>query len=103
MLFGQGHRRIEADDREVARHVQDGLNDRLTHLCLQIIELSGVIPREGCSVIAVIDIAHVARLVVAALKDNRRVGPVIIMILQIDPYARIIRKIFRVEGIRRIR
>ena len=68
MLLGQRHRRVEADDREIARHVQDGLNDRFAHFGFGVIELRGVVPREGCAVVAVIDIADIARLMITALE-----------------------------------
>jgi hypothetical protein len=50
--------------------------------------LSGIVPREGCAVVAVIDVTHVAGLMIAALKDNCGIGLIVIMIFEINAYTR---------------
>ena len=70
MLLCQCHGGIEADDREIARHMQDGLNDRFAYFRFRVIELGRVVPREGGAVVAVIHIAHIARMTVKALEDD---------------------------------
>ena len=44
MFFGQGHGGVKADDREFARHVQNGLNDGFSHFRVEVVQLGGVIP-----------------------------------------------------------
>ncbi len=67
VLFGKRHRRIEADNREVARHVQDGLNDGLAHFGFEIVQLGGIVPGHRSAIVAMIDVAHVARPAVNAV------------------------------------
>src|SRR6185436_9208203 len=62
MFLGESHRRIKADDREISRHMQDGLNDGFAYFSLGIIKLRCVIPWEGGAIVTVIDIADIARL-----------------------------------------
>ena len=97
MLLGQSHRRVEADNREIARHMQNGLNDRFAHFGFEVIELGCVVPREGCAIIAMIDITDIASLMVAAFEDDCRIGLIVIMIFEINAHTRIIGKIFGVE------
>ena len=101
--LGQRHRRVEADDRELARDVQDGLDDRLAHLGLQVVELRGVVPRHRRAVVAVIDEARVAAPVVDALERHRRVGVVEVVILEVDADARVGRQVRAVERVGRVR
>ena len=61
VLLGERHRRVEADDRELPRDVEDGLDDRLAHLGLEVVELGGVVPRHAGAVVAVVDVARVGR------------------------------------------
>ena len=56
MFLGKSHGSIKADDGEVARYVQDGLNDRFAHLGFGIIKLCGIIPGHISTVVAVINI-----------------------------------------------
>jgi hypothetical protein len=49
-----------------------------------------------------IDIAHIAALMITSLKDYSRVGLIVIMILEVDTHARVIRKVLGMERIRRI-
>ena len=44
VALGERHRRVEADDREQARDVEDGLDDVLADLGLRVVELRGVVP-----------------------------------------------------------
>ena len=44
---------------------EDGLDDRLAHLRLQVVELRGVVPRHGGAVVAVVDVARLAAPVIA--------------------------------------
>ncbi len=58
---GQGHGRVEADDGELAGHVEDRPDDGLAHLRLEVVELGGVVPGHARAVVAVVDVADVAR------------------------------------------
>ena len=84
--LGQGHRGVEADDREVPGDVEDRLDHRLAHLGLEEVELGGVVPGHARAVVAVVDVARRARPVVDALEDDGGVGPVVVAVL--DPDAR---------------
>src|SRR5215208_427690 len=97
MLFCEGHRRIETDDREVARHMHDCLNDRFAYLSFQVIKLRSVIPGEGRAVVAVIDISDIARVMVTALKDNGCIGLIIVMVFEMDAYSRIIGEVLGIK------
>ncbi len=44
MFLGERHRRVEADDRKVARDMQNCLNNSFAHFCFGVIKLRGVIP-----------------------------------------------------------
>ena len=57
----------------MARHMQNGLDHCLAHLGAQIVELRGVVPGKAGAVIAVIDIARLARPAITRLKHHRRV------------------------------
>ena len=84
MLLGQRHRRVEADHRELARDMQDRLDDRLAHLGVQIVQLSGVVPGHAGAVVAVVDIARAAVPVLDALEHHRRIGAVVVVVLEVD-------------------
>ena len=102
MFFCQCHRRIKADNRKIAGYVQDGLNDGFTYLRLGIIKLRGVVPREGCAIVAVVNVACIVGMTIIAFEDNRCILMIIVMIFKDDFYARIVVEVFRVEGVRRI-
>ena len=72
----------KADDREVARHMQDGLNDGFAYLSFRVIQLCGVVPREGGAIVAVIDITVSPVRWSRRLKDNRRIGLIVVMIFK---------------------
>src|SRR5687768_9302444 len=95
MFLGESHRSVKADNREIARHMQNGLNDGFAYLRLRIIQLRGVIPWEGGAIVAMIDITDVTTEMVPALKHNSRIGFVVIMVFKIDTHTNIIGKIFR--------
>ena len=84
VLLGKHHCRVEADDRELAGHVEDGLDDGLADGGLEVVELGGVVPREARAVVAVIDIALVARPAVLPLEDDGCVGAVPVVVLEED-------------------
>ena len=84
VLLGERHRRVEADDRELPRHVEDGLDDRLAHLGLEVVELRRVVPGHRGAVVAVVDEALLAAPVVDALEDHRGVGVVEVVVLDVD-------------------
>ena len=91
VLLGEDHRRVEADDRELAGDVEDRLDDLLADRGVEEVQLGGVVPREARAVVAVIDVALVAGLPVEALEDDRRVGVVPVVVLEDDPDPRVAR------------
>ena len=102
----QRHGRIEADNREVARHMQDGLDDGFAHFGVGKIQLGGVVPGHGRAVVAVIDVARFARPVVDPLEDHRRIGVVVVMIFEDDSHALVVTQVFALKlviGVGRIR
>ena len=82
--LGEDHRRVEADDRELAGDVEDRLDDRLADVGPQVVELGGVVPREARAVVAVVDEPLVAGRAVHPLEHDRRVRPVPVMVLEED-------------------
>ncbi len=82
--LGQGHGGVEADDREQARDVEDGLNDLLADGWIEVVELGGVVPGEAGAVVAVIDVAGFAGGLVAAAEDDGGVGLGVVVILDFD-------------------
>ena len=106
MPLGQRHGRVEADDREQARHMQDGLDDLLAHRRIQVVELRGIVPGKAGAVVAVIDVAGFASLAVAALEDHGGVGLLEVVILDFDLDAPVMGEIGTIEavgGIGRVR
>src|SRR5215510_5205332 len=93
MFLSKCHCRVEADDWEVARDVQNSLNDSFAYLCFQVIQLSGIIPRKRCTIIAMINITDIAAKMIAALKDDGSIGLIVVMIFEIDTHTNIIREI----------
>ena len=92
VLLGEDHRRVEADDRELAGDGEDRLDDLLADGGVEEVQLGGVVPREARAVVAVVDVALVAGLPVEALEDDRRVGVVPVVVLEDDPDPRIRRR-----------
>ena len=92
MLARHDHRRVEADDREVARHVEDALLHRLAGVLSQEVDLRRVAPGQARAVVAVVDVAHPARGAVEALEDDRRVGAVVVVVLEPDAHAAVARR-----------
>ncbi len=84
--LGQGHGGVEADDGEVAGHVQDGLDDGLAHLRVQIVQLSGVVPGHGGAIVAVVDVLLAPCPAVQPLEDHGGVGAGVVVILYEDAY-----------------
>ena len=74
MLFGKHHRRIETDNRKIARNVQDFLYDFFARGGIQKIYLSRIVPRHSGAVIPVINIAHILRLHIDPFKDDGAVS-----------------------------
>ena len=87
MLLGQGHGCVKTDDGEIARHVQDGLDDGLAHFCPGIIQLGGIVPGHGGAVVAVVNISGITGPAVEALENHCCVGLVVIMVFDLDAYA----------------
>src|SRR5260370_7937252 len=80
MTFSQHHRGVEADDRKLPRNMQNGLDDVLSDLMFGVVELRGVIPREGCSIVPVIHVAGRSVAVMAETEDYIPVRLVVVMI-----------------------
>ena len=100
--LGQRHRRVKADHRKEARHVQDGLDHLLADGWIQVVELRRVVPGKAGAVVAVINVASLAALQVAAAEDHRGVRLIIIMVLDLDLHARVTREIGAVETVDRV-
>ena len=64
--------------------MEDGLDDGLADGGLEIVELGGVVPGEARAVVAVIDIALVARPAVLPLEDDGCVAAVPVVVLEED-------------------
>jgi hypothetical protein len=60
VALGERHGGVEADDREEARDVEDGLNDMLTDRGVEVVELGGVVPGKAGAIVAVLDVAGFA-------------------------------------------
>ena len=84
MQLGQGHGGVKTDDREAARHRQNGLDDRFAHLGHQVIQLGRIVPWHGRAIIAMIDIVLAPIPVVVQLENHRRIGAREVMIFQVD-------------------
>ena len=59
MFLGQGHCRVEANDRKLARHVKNSLNYGFANSRDQKIQLRRIVPGHVRAVIAVIDVTRV--------------------------------------------
>src|SRR5690348_5180398 len=93
MPFGQRHGSVEANDREEARYVKDGLDYLLSNRGIQVVELRGVVPGEAGAVVAVIDVARLSGPLVAAAKDDGGVGLLEIVVFDFDFDAGVVREV----------
>ncbi len=96
----QDHGRVEADDAEVGRHVPDALLDRFPRLGVEEVYLRRVVPGHAGAVVAVVDVADLARPPVLALEHHGGVAAGIVVVFQPDPHVGIFREVGAVEGIR---
>ena len=101
-FLSQGHGCIKADDRCVVSDIQDGLHHRFPDFRIEVIQLSGVIPWHGGTVITVIDIACISGAVVDALEDYCRILLGEVMVFDADADVRVRRKVAAVEAVGRI-
>ena len=101
VALGQHHRRVEADDREAARDVQDHLHDMLADARLRVVKLRGIVPGEGGAVIAVVHEARGAVAMVADAESDGGVGLVVVVVLNLDLDAGVSREIGAVEHVGR--
>ena len=99
VALGQDHGGVEADDREEAGDVQDGLDDVLADVGLGVVELRGVVPGEGGAVVAVIDVARLVGGVVAEAEGDGGVGLVVVVVVDLDLDARVGGEIWAVEAV----
>ena len=102
----QHHRRVEADDGEAPGDCEDRLDHLFPDRRLAEIQLGGVVPGEARAVVAVVDIAPLARPPVAPLEADRGVGVVPVVILEADLHAVVLGEVLaaeRVRGIGRLR
>ena len=99
----QRHRRVEADNRKQPGHLQNGLDHLLPHRRAQVVQLRGVVPREARAVVAVVDVVHMPAPVVAPAKDHGRVRLLVVVVLDLDLHASIVRQIGPLEPVGRIR
>ncbi len=103
MPLGERHGGVEADDREASGDGEDGLDDGLAHLGLDVVELRGVVPRHRCAVVAVVDEALLAAPAIASLERHRGVAVVEVVILDVDPDALVVRQVGPVVRVVRVR
>ena len=103
MAFCQNHGGVEANDREQARDVENGLDDVFADVGLGVVELSGVVPGEGSAIVAVVDVAGLVPGVVAQTEGDSRVGLVIVVVVDLDLDARVGGEIRAVEAVGRER
>ncbi len=78
------HGGVEPDHLEAPGDLHDRLDDRRSHLWLEVVELRGVVPRHRGPVVAVIRVAHAPRGALPALEDDRGVAAVVVPVL--DPH-----------------
>jgi hypothetical protein len=102
VVLGQGHRGVEANDRESPRDMQDRLNDGLAHFGFQIIQLRRVVPRITGAVVAVVDVTRLSGPAIRPPEDNGCVGALIIMVLDLDLHPVVIREIRPFKAVSRI-
>ena len=99
VLLCKGHGRVEPDDGEHPRHVQDGLDHGLPGLGVQEIELRRVVPRHVRAVIAVIDQPGVTGPEIHALERHGGVGLVPVVVFEVNADARDLRDVGTVERV----
>ena len=105
VALGKDHRGVESDHRETAGDLEDRLDDRLADVGLEVVQLSRVVPGKARAVVAVVDVADVARRRVAALEDDRGVGVVPVVVFEADLHALVVGQVLarvRVGGERRL-
>jgi len=90
VFLSEGHGRVKANDGKITRDMQDYLNHGFADFGICVIKLSSVVPREGCAVIAVINVTQVTRLQIAALKNNRGIGLIVIMVFELNTHTQVI-------------
>ena len=100
VALGQRHRRVEPDDRERPRHLEDRPDHRLAHVGLEVVELGGVVPGHHRAVVAVVDEPGRPGAAIDPHEHHGRVAAVVVMILEEDPDARIGRQIRTVKRVR---
>ena len=93
MALRQRHRGVEANDGKQARHMQNGLDHLLPHICLRVVQLRRIVPGKGRSIVAVIHKARLAIVLLAQPEHHGSVRLVEIVILNLDLDARVTRKI----------
>ena len=99
----ESHRGIEADDGEFSRHMEDILDNRFADIAFQKIELGGIVPGGMCTVVAMVEIAHVSGGGIDALEDDGGVAPRPVTVLDTEFDPRLIGKIGAGERIVRER
>ncbi len=102
VALGERHCSIEPDDGKQPRHIQNGLDYLLAHRWIEVVELSSVIPGKAGAVVAVVDVARVAGMLVAAAKHHCRIGLLEVMVFNLDLDASVVRKIGPIEAVGRI-
>jgi len=95
----QRHRRVKADDGELPRNFQDGLDDRFAHARIEIIQLSGVVPGHAGAVVAVINVFCLSVPVIVALEHNCRVTAGVVVVFQVYADRGVLREVRPVEGV----
>ena len=100
--LGQSHGRIKTDDGKEARDVEDGLDDLLADGGVQVVELRGVVPRKAGAVVAVVDVAGVAGVLVDAAEDDGGVGLLEVVVVDFDFDAAVGGEIGPVEAVGRV-
>ncbi len=99
VALGQHHRGVEADDREAPGDGEDRLDHLLADGRLAEVQLRGVVPGEAGAVVAVVDVAALARPAVAPLEDDGGVGVVPVVVLEADLDAVVLAQVLAAEPV----
>ena len=93
MPLCKGHGCIESNDGEVSGNRENLLNDGLTSLWIEKIQLCSVIPGHCCTVIAMEDVGGETGPLVHTAEGYGGIGPIVVMVFNSDIDVGIIGKI----------
>ena len=99
----QRHRGVESQDREAPGDGDDLVDHRGTGLGTGVVELRGVVPRHRRPVVAMVEVARLARAAVDSLEDHCRVRAIAVTVLDTQGDTRVGRQVRAREAVRRER